>query len=154
MSRQSRDNPILAEATAHWSLFAPAALVAVCYFLLWWGLMQFGYGGSFFARAAQIVFLFVPPVLLVYGFMRYYSVWILADERGLDVSPGWPRRSINRFSWEQISDIRLSQGAIGQLLDVGAIVIYLDDDRSVRVNDIAMPAEMVDELRSQKAVHS
>lgn len=154
MSRQNRDNPILAEATAHWSLFAPAALVAVCYFLLWWGLMQAGLGGSFFARAAQIVFLFVPPVLLVYGFMRYYSVWILADEGGLDVSPGWPRHTISRFKWGQINDIRLSQSAIGQLLDVGAIVIYLDDNRSVRVNDVAMPAEMVEELRRQMALHS
>ncbi len=154
MSRQNRDKPILAEATAHWSLFVPAALVAVSYFLLWWGLLQLGLGGSFFARAAQIVFLFVPPVLLVYGFMRYYSVWILADEGGLDVSPGWPGRGISRFGWDEISDIRLSQGSVGQLFDVGAIIIYLDNDCQVRVNDIAAPAEMVEELRHQKARYS
>ena len=150
MSRQNRDRPILAEGTAHWSLFVPAALIAVFYFILWWVLQQQGHGNSFFARAAQIVFLFVPPVLLIYGFMRYYSVWILADDRGVDISRGWPRRNFDKPSWAQITDIRLLQGSVGRLIDVGAIIVYLEDGRTISVSDIAMPDRVVEELRSLK----
>ncbi len=124
---------------AHWTLFAPALLVGVSYGFLWIVLALLDRGDGVIARIALIVFSLGTPLLLVYGFLRFNSVWVTAGEGVLWLSRGWPRITPSQIPLDEIDSIMLAQSFVGRWFDVGEIIINLHNGRRLKVSDIGTP---------------
>ncbi len=131
---------------AHWTLFAPALIVAFCYGLIWAVLVFLGRGDGAVARICILVFSIGTPLLLVYGFLRYNSVWIVVAEDLLRFSRGWPRIGDEQIKLHDIASIRLLQSFIGRAFGVGEILVELHNGQRFRISDIATPEQVVHEL--------
>lgn len=127
---------------AHWTLFAPALLVGLTYGVLWLALALAGRGDGVIARVAIIVFSLGTPLLLVYGFLRFNSVWIAAGDGVLWLSRGWPRISPAQIPLDSIDSITLAQSFVGRWFDVGEIVIHLHNGQRLKISDIGSPAHV------------
>ncbi|HHK74466.1 MAG TPA: PH domain-containing protein [Rhizobiales bacterium] len=135
-----------ARGRAHWTLFAPAILVALVYGLMWQGLVLLGRGDGSVARISLFVFAIGSPLLLVYGFLRYNSVWIALAGDDLCLARGWPRLTHSQISLDEIASIRLRQSFIGRRFNVGEILVETRSGRRYRVSDIAEPEAVVNDL--------
>ncbi len=135
-----------ARGKAHWTLFAPAALVALIYGLMWLVLVLLGRGDGVVARICILVFSIGSPLLLVYGFLRYNSVWIAMAGPEICLARGWPRLAHVQIPLDDIASIRLVQNFIGRKFGVGEIVVETRDGRSYRVSDIGEPEAVAGEL--------
>ena len=131
---------------AHWTLFAPAILVALVYGLMWLVLVLLGRGDGAVARICLLVFSIGSPLLLVYGFLRYNSVWIALAGDELCLARGWPRLSHDQIPLGKISGIRLRQSFVGRHFHVGEVLVETRDGQRYRVSDIADPEMIVREL--------
>ncbi len=131
---------------AHWTLFAPAFIVAFCYGLIWAVLVFIGRGDGAVARICILVFSIGTPLLLVYGFLRYNSVWIVVAGNVLRFSRGWPRIGDEQIKLRDIASIKLLQSFIGRAFGVGEILVELHNGQRFRISDIATPEQLVHEL--------
>lgn len=127
---------------AHWTLFAPAVLVGISYGLLWAVLALIGLGGGVIARTSLIVFSLGTPLLLMYGFLRFNSVWVTAGGGVLWLSRGWPRITPAQIPLDDIDRITLSQSFIGRWFNVGEIIIHLHNGRQMKISDIGTPGDV------------
>ncbi|PLX35412.1 MAG: hypothetical protein C0605_10255 [Hyphomicrobiales bacterium] len=134
---------------AHWTLFAPAVLVGVTYGLLWALLALLGRGDGVIARTALIVFSLGTPLLLMYGFLRFNSVWITAAEGQLWMARGWPRITSTRIPLDEIDRIALAQSFIGRWFNVGEIVVHLHNGRQMKISDIGAPGAVRQRLHAE-----
>jgi len=142
-----------ARGRAHWTLFAPAVLVAFLYGLIWLVLAVLGRGDGAVARICILVFSIGSPLLLVYGFLRYNSVWIVLAGDELCLARGWPRLGHIRILLGDISSIRLLQSFIGRRFGVGEVLVEMQNGRRYRVSDIGAPDVVVRELNEALKDH-
>lgn len=131
---------------AHWTVFAPAVLVGLTYGLLWAVLMVMGRGDGVIARISLIVFSLGTPLLFVYGFLRFNSVWVATGEGELWLGRGWPRIGPRRIAFDEIDSIQLAQSFVGRWFDVGEIIITLHTGGRIKISDLGAPAALRHEL--------
>lgn len=136
----------LADTRAHWSLFLPAAAVALVYGLTMVLLGATGKGQGELARLVQLVFVLAPPLLLAHAFLRYYSTGLAVTEEHVLTARGWPRRMGEQVALADVTAIEIVSTRLQRRLGAGRVRLTLKDGGRITVNDLARPEPVVEAI--------
>lgn len=129
----------LADARAHWSLFLPAACVALLYGVSYLLLAVAGKAEGELARLVLLVLAIAPPLLLAGAFLRYYSTGLAVTEDHILVARGWPRRTGEELPLDAVKAVEVLAGRMQRRFGAGQIRLTLASGRRIVISDLARP---------------
>ena len=138
-------------AGAHWSIFLPAAVVA----LLWAAIYLWANGWtprlSGIASLSLAVEAIIVPLLILHAWGRTWALGVRVGARGLEARAGFPRRQRIEVGAREISSVRFRQTPLQRLLGAGSIELRMESGASIRLDDLDRAAEVANAIRGLMA---
>ena len=125
---------------AHWHLFVPSVVIAILYMLIWSAAALSEVSTLYFVRVFIVLFAVIVPLIVAWAFLRYETIRLQIHPDRLVYHPGWPVGMPHELALNDIAEVKVRKGVLGNLFGGGDLRVFANDGSVVEIralNDLA-----------------